>query len=247
MIRTLFIFLLLPSSSMLFAQTAEEILKKSEQKLRGNSSYSELEITIVRPKYTRTMGIKSWSKGDQFALMLVTAPARDKGTVFLKRNREVWNWVPSVDRSIKMPPSMMAQSWMGTDLTNDDLVRESSLMRDFSKKLIGKEKAQGRECYKIELTPKPDAAVVWGKIVVWIDTKDFMQMKSEFYDEDQFLVNTFLAYDIKTLGGQNLPSRLEIIPADKEGHKTIMTYKELKLNVPIEDQFFTLQNMKKVQ
>lgn len=230
-----------------FGQTAEDILKKSEQKLRGNSSYSELEITIVRPKYTRTMGIKSWAKGDQFALMLVTAPARDKGTVFLKRNREVYNWVPSVDRSIKMPPSMMAQSWMGTDLTNDDLVRESSLMRDFTKKLLGKETAQGRECFKIELTPKADAAVVWGKILVWIDTKDYMQMKSEFYDEDQFLVNTFLAYDIKALGGQNLPSRLEIIPADKPGHKTIMTYKELKLNVAIEDQFFTLQNMKKVQ
>lgn len=228
-------------------QTAEEILKKSEQKLRGNSSFSELEITIVRPKYTRTMVIKSWNKGDQYALMLVTAPARDKGTVFLKRQREVWNWVPSVDRSIKMPPSMMAQSWMGTDLTNDDLVRESSLMRDFDKKLLGKETVQGRECYKIELNPKADAAVVWGKILVWVDVKDHMQMKSEFYDEDQFLVNTFLAYDIKQLGGQMLPSRLEIIPADKPGHKTIMNYKQLKLNIPIEDAFFTLQNMKKVQ
>lgn len=245
--RYLFYTFFLLFHATAFGQTAEDILKKSEQKLRGNSSYSELEITIVRPKYTRTMGIKSWAKGDQFALMLVTAPARDKGTVFLKRNREVYNWVPSVDRSIKMPPSMMAQSWMGTDLTNDDLVRESSLMRDFTKKLLGKETAQGRECFKIELTPKADAAVVWGKILVWIDTKDYMQMKSEFYDEDQFLVNTFLAYDIKALGGQNLPSRLEIIPADKPGHKTIMTYKELKLNVAIEDQFFTLQNMKKVQ
>lgn len=228
------------------AQTAQEILKKSEQKLRGSSSISELEIIVQRPKYKRSMTIKSWSKGDDYALMLVTAPARDKGTVFLKRKREVWNWVPSVERTIKMPPSMMAQSWMGTDLTNDDLVRESSLMRDFDKKLLGSETVQGRECHKIVLTPKADAAVVWGEIVVWIDKKDYMQMKSEFYDEDGYLVNTFLAYDIKNLGGQLLPSRLEIIPADNPEQKTIMIYKSLQLNVPISDDFFTTQNMKRV-
>jgi outer membrane lipoprotein-sorting protein len=228
------------------AQSAEEILRKSENKLRGNSAEAELEIIVQRAKYKRSMTIKSWSKGDKYALMLVTQPARDKGTVFLKRGREVWNWVPSVDRTIKMPPSMMAQSWMGTDLTNDDLVRESSLLRDFNKKLVGTEVISGRDCHKVELVPKAEAAVVWGKILVWIDKKDFMQMKSEFYDEDGYLVNTFMGYDIKMIGGQMLPSRLEITPADKPEQKTIMIYKSLKLNIPLADDFFTTQNMKRV-
>jgi outer membrane lipoprotein-sorting protein len=227
--------------------TALEIIKKADAKLRGKSSQSSMTMKIVRPKYTRTMKLKSWSKGNDYAMMLVTYPARDKGTTTLKRKKEMWSYQPRVNRVIKMPPSMMMQSWMGSDITNDDLVRQSSIVRDYKHKKLGKEKVEGRMCYKLELTPKPDAPVVWGKIRMWIDTKEFMQMKTKFYDEDGYLVNTMKGKKVKKFGSKTLPSVMEIIPADEKGHKTVLTYNTLKFNVALKDSFFSKQNMKKVK
>ncbi len=227
--------------------TALDIIKKADEKLRGKSSQSTMTMKIVRPKYTRTMKLKSWSKGTDYSLMLVTSPARDKGTATLKRKKEMWSWQPRIKRTIKMPPSMMMQSWMGSDITNDDLVRQSSIVKDYTHKKLGKETIEKRSCYKIELTPKPDAPVVWGKIEIWIDTEEYMQMKTKFYDEDGYLVNTMLGKDVKKFGTKTLPATMEIIPADEKGHKTVLTYNALKFDVNLEDSFFSIQNMKKVR
>ena len=170
--------------------SAYDIIKKAEDNMRGQQAYGEMKMTIQRPKWTREITMKSWSKGDDYSLVVITAPARDKGTAFLKRGQEIWNWQPSIDRSIKMPPSMMMQSWMGSDFTNDDLVRQSSLVTDFEHELKGEEAIEGRNCYIVELIPKPDAAVVWGKVVMWVDEVDFLELKIEFFDEDDYLVNT---------------------------------------------------------
>ena len=227
--------------------TADSIIKKSQDKFTGAQTTASITITIQRPKWTRTMGIKSWSKGTKFSMNLITAPARDKGTVFLKRDKEVWNWIPSVERIIKLPPSMMSQSWMGTDLTNDDLVRESSVEKDFTHTLLGKETVGGRECYKIQSVAKEEAAVVWGKIVSWIDVKDYIQMKAQFFDEDNELVNTFNSMNVKMMGGKMIASKMEIAPADKKNQKTIFEYTSLDFTTPISDDFFTVQNMKRVK
>lgn len=245
--KKLFILVFLFSGVSIFAQSAAEIIKKAEQKMRGESSYAEMKITTVRPKWSREMTLKSWSKGKELAMILITAPAREKGTVFLKNNKDVWNWVPSIERNIKLPPSMMSQSWMGTDLSNDDLVRETEKDDDYTHQLLGEEMINGRLCWKIEMTPKEDAAVVWGKIISWIDKKEYVTLKSELYDEDELLVNIMNAYDIKNYGGVTLPSRMEIIPVEKEGHKTIMEYVRLEFNIKIEDTFFSIQNMSKVK
>ena len=227
--------------------TALEIIKKTDSKLRGNSSQSEMTMKIVRPKYTRTMKIKSWAKGDDYSMMLMKYPVRDKGGATLKRKKEMWSWQPRAQRVIKMPPSMMMQSWMGSDLTNDDLVRQSSTVRDYTHKKLKKEKLEGRLCYQIELTPKPNAPVVWGKVIMWVDVKDYLQMKTEFYDEDEYLVNTILGKKVKKLGGKLLPSLMEIIPADEEGHKTTLEYTSMKFNVKLKDSFFSVQNMKRLR
>lgn len=238
----------LVSQSFINAEpTALEIIKKAQDKMQGTSSQSELKITITRPKWSREMALKTWTKGTKYSMTLITAPARDKGTVFLKRDKEVWNWVPSVERVVKLPPSMMSQSWMGTDLTNDDLVKESSMENDFTHTLLGKEMVNGRNCYKLSSIPKENAAVVWGKVLSWIDITDYIQMKAEFYDEDMELVNTFIGSDIKLMGGKTIASKLDIIPADKPGQKTTMQYITLTFNQPIDDTFFTTQNMKKVK
>ncbi|MFN7116164.1 MAG: outer membrane lipoprotein-sorting protein [Saprospiraceae bacterium] len=246
---TLLLFLIMGISTMIAQNTlsAKEIVKKSDEKMRGESNIAELKMTIVRPSWQREMTLKSWSLGSDYSLILVTGPARDKGTAFLKRSKEIWNWQPTIDRTIKMPPSMMSQSWMGSDFTNDDLVRESSAVNDYTHKIIGSDVIDGRDCYKIELIPKENAAVVWGKIITWIDKKDFMQLKTEFYDEDNYLVNTMLGKNVKTLGGKLLPSVMEVIPADKPNQKTRIEYLSLEFDKPMQESFFSVQNMKKIK
>lgn len=227
--------------------SAIDIVRKADAKVRGETSQGTMKMTIIRPTWTREMSMKTWSKGTEYSLILVTAPARDKGAAFLKREKEIWNWQPSIDRVIKLPPSMMMQSWLGSDFTNDDLIRESSIVEDYTHKLLGSETIDGRDAYRIEMIPKPNAPVVWGKILLWIDKAEFIQLKTEFYDEDGYLVNTMLGKNIKMLGGKMLASLLEVIPADEEGHKTTVEYLDMAFDKPIAESFFSVQNMQRVK
>jgi outer membrane lipoprotein-sorting protein len=239
---------LLMCSVYVLAQTdAKAIVKKAEDNLRGNSSYAEITIKIIRPSWEREMKMKAWSKGKKQSLIYITAPQKDRGTVFLKRDKEVWNYIPSIERNIKLPPSMMSQSWMGTDFTNDDLVKEASAEDDYTHELLRDSIIDGRICYKILMKPTPTASVVWGKVIVWIDKKDYLQLRAEFYDEENVLVNAMIASDIKILGGRLLPAKMEMIPMDKKGNKTVMIYEQLKFDIPIEETFFSTQNMKQVK
>jgi outer membrane lipoprotein-sorting protein len=204
-------------------------------------------MTIVRPTWTREIGIKSWTKGNNFSLTLITSPARDKGQAFLKRGRDLWNWQPRIERMIKMSSSMMGQSWMGSDFTNDDLIRESSTVNDYTHRLEKTEKIRGIDCYKIILIPKENAAVVWGKVIMWITITDFVEIKTEFYDEDDELVNTVNGYDIKTDGNRRLASRMEVVPANRPNQKTVMTINKYEFDIPINDNFFSQQNLKTIQ
>lgn len=191
--------------------------------------------------------MKAWTKGEDYSMILITSPAREKGTVFLKRIKEVWNWIPAIERNIKLPPSMMSQSWMGTDFTNDDLVKEASSVSDYEHTHLGKEVIAGKECYKIEMVPKASAAIVWKKVIVWIDTSDFLQLKAEFYDEDGELVNRMNSSEIKLMDGKKITSKIEMIPVDKPGQSTVIIYKNILFNTPINDDFFTTRNMKQLK
>jgi outer membrane lipoprotein-sorting protein len=230
------------------AQDAREIIKKADEKMQGEeTSQSTMTMTIVRPTWQREVTFKSWTKGRDHSLALVTAPAKEAGQTFLKRETEMWNWNPTINRLIKLPPSMMSQGWMGSDFSNDDLLKESSIVVDYTHKIIGQEEIDGWDCYKIELIPLEDAAVVWGKIFKWIAKEEYLQMKSEYYDEDDYLIKTELAYDMKTMGGRLIPSKFELIPEEEEGHKTMVVMDDIKFNEPIPDSFFSQQNMKRVR
>ena len=227
--------------------TAKEIVKKADDNMRGKTSQADITIKIIRPTWSREMNMKAWSKGDDYSMILVTSPAKEKGTVFLKRQKEVWNWIPSIERNIKLPPSMMSQSWMGTDFTNDDLVKEASTVADYDQKLLGKEKVYDKDCYKIEMIPKSSAAIVWEKVIVWIDIKDFLQLKAEFYDEEGELVNVMYSGEVKELGGRKITSKIEMFPFDKEGNSTVIIYNDIVFDNPINDNFFTTRNMKQLK
>ena len=239
----------LPFMSMYSQQnlSAKDIVKKADDNMRGKTSLADITIKIIRPTWSREMNMKTWSKGDDYSMILVTSPAKEKGTVFLKRIKEVWNWIPSIERNIKLPPSMMSQSWMGTDFTNDDLVKEASSVSDYDHKLLGKETNSDKDCYKIEMIPKPSAAIVWEKVIVWIDTTDFLQLKAEFYDEDGELVNIMNSSEVKEIGGKKITSKIEMVPVEKEGNSTVIIYNNIIFDTPIDNNFFTTRNMKQLK
>lgn len=223
------------------------IIKKAENRLKGVSSISEMEITIVRPKYTRSMVVKSWTKGDDFSLMYIKTPVRDEGTTYLKRKNEIWYYLPSVERNIKMPPSMMSQSWMGTDLSNDDLVKRSSLVDDYSSSLVKSETVAGYDCYQIKLIPSDSAEVVWGRVDIWVDKTHFNVLKQKQYDEDIELVNTMVSSKVKEMGGKTIATKMEFTPADEPKQKTKIEYLSIEFDISIPDSYFTTQYMTKVK
>jgi outer membrane lipoprotein-sorting protein len=236
--------------SPLFAQSlsATEIVRKADEKFNGElNGYSVMTMTIIRPSWQRSVEFKSWSMGKDYSLTLITAPARENGQSFLKRGSEMWCWNPAVSRLIKLPPSMMSQGWMGSDYTNDDILRESSVVDDYTHTIEGEEPVDGRQCYKVKLTAKENADIMWGFQIWWVDKKEFITLKSELYDEDGSLVRSEAASDLKILDGRLLPTHIELVPADSEGQKTILSIVEMKFNIKMDAGFFSQQNMKSIR
>ena len=248
--KTLLLMVLFTFSSLINAGaqtlTAKEIIKKADDKGRGLTSRGEMVMTIIRPTWTRSVTLKSWQKGSNYSIILITDPAKDKGQVFLKIKTDMWNWVPAIDKMIKIPPSMMLQSWMGSDFTNDDLVKESSILTDYTHQLIGQETVRDLKCYKIELIPLPNAAVTWGKVIVWITVDEFDEWMVEYYDQDMKLINVMNAFNIRKMSDRKIPTKLEIIPVENINNKTVLDTKSVVFNQPIDDRFFSQQNMKKL-
>jgi outer membrane lipoprotein-sorting protein len=229
-------------------QSAYEVVKKADEKMRGEkSSESVMTMQIIRPTWTRSVSFKSWTLGTDYSLVLITGPAKEKGQSFLKRKNEMWNWNPSINRIIKLPPSMLAQGWMGSDYTNDDLLNQSSIVTGYTHVITGVETVSDHECYKITLTPKEDAPVVWGKVILWITMGDYLILKSEYYDEDAYLVKTETASVIKNMDGRSIPTRFELIPTDKKGNTTLVTLNSIRFNVSVAESFFSQQNLQKVR
>jgi len=239
------LFFVVPETTT--AQNAGEILERMEQVMRGDSQQAEMTMTIDRPRYTRDVSMKSWALGDEFSLILITAPSRDQGTAYLKRHNEIWNYVPNIDRTIKMPPSMMSQSWMGSDFTNDDLVRESSTVDDYEHQILREEEYNNRDSWVLELIPKPDTPIVYSKVLMWVDKEHYIQLKVENYDHRDELANSVEFSEIREMGGQVIPTKMTMIPADKPDQRTIIEYKNLEFDVDLSESFFTQQNMRRIR
>ncbi|NGP89459.1 outer membrane lipoprotein-sorting protein [Fodinibius halophilus] len=238
--------LLFSGVTMLQAQDATDIVQKADKKMRGESSRAKITMKIVRPSWQREVTMKAWSLGTDYSLILVTAPARDEGTAYLKRENEIWNWLPNINRTIKMPPSMMSQSWMGSDFSNNDLVEESSIVTDYNHTMAGDSTISDYKCYKIEMTPKPQAPVVWGKLISFISKQEYLQLRTEFYNEDGKLIKVMEGSRIKNMNGRTIPTKMEMIPMNKKDQKTVLLYEDIAFNTDIDERFFSIQNMKRV-
>ncbi len=241
----LFIIITMLFSVSLIAQDAEEIVKKAYEKNEGNSQYAEMTMQIVRPKWQRQISFKVATLGKEYSMVLITEPAKDRGQTFLKVENEMWMWNPQISRIVKLGPSMMSQGWMNSDYSNDELLNSGSIVTDYTKKIIGSETVNGSDCYKIELTPKADKNIVWGKQILWISKDGYLILKNEFYDEDDFLVKTHIASNIKTMDGRKIPTRFEIISEDEPDNKTIINLTYVNFDIKVNKSFFTQQNMRR--
>ncbi len=228
--------------------TAKEMVTKSYNLFLGKSSFSVMTMTIVRPEWQRSISMQNWSVGTDYYLTLITAPARDKGEVFLKSKKNMWNFIPAINRMIKIPPSMMMQSWMGSDFTNNDLMKQNSIVTDYKHTFAGTANLEGYECAVIDLQPLPDAAVVWGKIKMWIVKKNLISLKIEYFDTHGKLIKTETASHIKKMGNRLLPSHMEMISNTKKGHKTVIDILHQEFDVKgLQQDFFSIQNMKRIR
>ena len=225
---------------------ATELVTKADAKRRGKSSTGAMTMTVERPGWKRTVSMKTWTLGTDYSLILITAPAKEKGQTFLKRKNEMWSFIPSIDRIIKMPSSMMGQSWMGSDFTNDDLLKESSLSSDYNHRILGSEDLAAGPCWKVELVPKENAAVVWGKILAWVTKNSTNFVKVERFDEDGEIVSTEIGDAIKMVGDRDIPTHMVMSPSDKPGNHTSLTIDTIVFDSPLKEAFFSQQNLKRV-
>jgi len=250
LVAVLVVFCMGFAGNQLLAQelTAKDIVQKSHDLFLGKSSFSEMTMTIVRPSWTRSITMQNWSLGQDYYITYITAPAEDKGQVFLKSDKDMWNFLPSVNRMIKIPPSMMMQSWMGSDFTNNDLMKQNTLVTDYHHSIVESDTIEGYDCYVIHLEPLPEAAVVWGGINMWIAKEKFFGLKVEYLDDNKQVVKVETASNPKKMGDREILTHMEMIPKNKKGHSTIMDVINQEFDVPYIDQnFFSIQNIKNVR
>ncbi len=213
--------------------------------LRGDSSFGVYRMSITDPDWQRTLTLKAWEKRvDNRTFIEVLSPPKEAGIVTLKIIHEMWNYLPRVERVIKIPPSMMMQPWMGSDFSNDDLVKASSIVRDYSHKVLEEVLIRGEEAYKVELLPMPEAPVVWGKILAWVRIVDSMPLRQEFFNEDGELIRVLDFRDIRRIRGREIPVFWEMTPVKKPGRKTVMEVIDLQIDIDIDDSVFSIQNLK---
>ncbi len=225
------------------AEDAQALVQASFDYYRGKASMATVDMTIHRPDWERVVTIRAWTKGQEESLFWITAPPKDEGNSTLKKGREMWIYNPKVNRIIKLPPSMMSQSWMGSDFSNNDLAKSDSLIKDYSHSLTGTETHEGKKVYLIQSIPKLEAPVVWGMQKLKI-REDHIFLSQAFYDEDLKLVKIMTAHDIQMLGGKLFPKVWRMQKAEARGEYTELTYHELNFKEDLPENLFTLTNLK---
>ena len=227
------------------APNPTDLIRKAEFHSRGESVEARMTMTVVRGSQERNLEIKLWSEGKDKAVVKILSPAKDRDTGNLRLKFDLWQYLPNLERTIKIPPSMMLQSWMGSDFTNDDLVKTTSLERDYAHKLVGEETIDGTKCYKLELTPKPNAPIAWGKINVWLRNPDAVTVKHEYFSENGELAKVMTGSNFKNYGKHTVATKMSMRLPRKAENETRIEYKELKFDDPIPAKTFSQEFLKK--
>ena len=227
------------------AQSAREIIDQVDRLMRGESSIARFTMDIRTENWDRSLTLRAWSLGTEHALIRVETPQKEAGTATLRADQEVWNYLPRVDRTIKVPSSMMMGSWMGSHFTNDDLVKESRLVDDYEIEIAFEGERDGADVWEFVLVPLPEAPVVWGKIRYEVRKEDLMPTWARYYDESDEIVRTMTFTEVRLMGSRLVPMVRTIEPADKPGETTVVRYHELEFDVGLDEDFFSLRNLRR--
>lgn len=223
--------------------TAEQIVRNAMDYWRSKTSYTEVEMTIHRPDWQRSMSMRGWTRGIKDSTIVFTSPKKDAGNATLKLDQSMWMFTPRLNQVIKLPASMMSQSWMGSDFSYNDLAKSDQIIDEYQHKIIGEEKNNGLTVYTIESIPKPDAPIVWGKEILRIRS-DYILLSEDFYDQDMKLVKTMQTTKIGPLGGREFPLVMRITNMEENDRWTELTNTVGYFDLDLPDHIFTLSNLR---
>jgi len=227
-----------------FQESPAEIVDRVDRLMRGESSEGVLTMEIVTAHWSRTLEMNIESLGTRYALIRILAPRKDAGMATLKSGDEIWNYLPRVDRTIKLPSSLMGSSWMGSHFTNDDLVKEHRLVEDYDVSITFEGERDDTEIWEFALVPKPGVAVIWDRISYEVRKADLMPTRARFYDDRGELIRTVTWSDYRRVSGRLVPMVMVIVPADKPGESTTITYESLRFDVPLTEDDFSLRSLR---
>jgi hypothetical protein len=222
------------------APEVDALLTWLDELYRSKSSIARIEMAVVSPRTTRTMRLQAWTRGEEHVLVVVEAPAREAGTATLRVGQNLWNWLPRIARTIRVPPSMMLGSWMGTDFTNDDLVKESSLRKDFTARV--ERRSDEPPGWWLTLEVKPGIVGRWARIEMLV-SDERLPVEERHFDRKGRLARTMRFDEVKVLGGRRLPAHLTLTPADVEGQRTEMRYLDVRFDVSLPEDTFSLSRL----
>jgi outer membrane lipoprotein-sorting protein len=237
------ILLLLPGISSGAAAGAADIIRKAVDHWRGSSSYSEMTMVIHRPDWERSMSMRGWTQGDDKSIVRVIAPQKDRGNGTLTDGNNMWSYSPKVNRVIKIPSSMMAQSWMGSDFSNKDIAKSDDIIDQYEHTLLGTSQQDGHEVYEIQSIPHDDAPVVWGKEVLRI-RDDYILLEQKFFDQDGQLVKKLETLEIEEMGGRATSTKQRMGDVEKSGEWTEISIQDVQYDLDIPNSTFTLSNLR---
>jgi outer membrane lipoprotein-sorting protein len=220
-----------------------DLIQSAMDHYRGLSSYSEMTMTIHRPDWQRSMSMRSWTKGEKTTLVRVTEPKKDAGNGTLTKDNNMWTYAPKVNRIIKVPSSMMNQSWMGSDFSNKDISKSTDIIDQYDHKLLQTREEDGHKIYVIESIPHEDAAVVWGKEVLTV-RDDYVLIEQQFWDQDNILVKSMKTLEIKELGGRTVASIIRMSKQDEPEEWTQMSVQDIHFDQDHPDSLFTLSSLR---
>ncbi len=236
--RFLLIFLLCSMQPLYADNEGTALLKKVDELYRSASSTSTMKMQIVTPNWQRTLEMQSWTRGMEDTFIRVLAPKKDRGVATLKIDKDMWNYFPKINKVIKVPPSMMMGSWMGSDFTNDDLVREVSLVEEYHV-----EKTTEADNFRLILIPKKNTVTVWARIEILVQQNSLLPLEQSYFNEKGEKVRTMIFSDIREFSGKKIPAIMTMTPLNKTGHKTVVEYIEAEFDVEISNDIFTLRNL----
>ncbi|MGI9249232.1 MAG: outer membrane lipoprotein-sorting protein [Woeseiaceae bacterium] len=222
---------------------ATQIVRDAINHWRGLSSYTEMTMVIHRPDWERSMTMRAWTKGQEQTLVRVVEPKKDRGNGTLTDDNSMWTFSPKVNRVIKVPSSMMGQSWMGSDFSNKDIARADDIIDQYSHSILGCEEIDGITLYEIESIPLEDAAVVWGKEILKI-REDHVVLQHAFFDQDGELVKKLVSLEVEEMGGRMIARRQRMVKTDEPDEWTEISVNDVEYEIDLKDSLFTLSNLR---